>query len=62
MPRLLVVRLLIGLILLEFISSLWLIPLTLEIAGAALLLFLGFSGVYYSMYRSRRYIVERSFR
>ena len=62
MPRLLVVRLLISLILLEFMSSLWLIPLTLEIAGAALLLFLGFSGVYYSMYRSRRYIVQSGFR
>ena len=62
MPRLLVVRVLIGLILLEFLSSLWLIPLTLEIAGAAVVLFLAFSYVYHAMYRSRRYVVEDTIR
>ena len=53
MPRWLVVRILIGLILLELTTSLWLIPLTLKISIAALALFTGFSGLYYWMYRQR---------
>ncbi|MGZ4960445.1 MAG: sulfite exporter TauE/SafE family protein [Methylomonas sp.] len=56
MSRMLVVRTLIALILIELLSSLLLIPLTLEIAAASAGLFLGFSCVYYWMYRSRRYV------
>lgn len=56
MPRLWVVRILIGLILIELISSLILIPLSAEIAITSVALFLGFSCVYYLMYRSRRYL------
>ena len=56
MSRIRVVQTLIFLILLELVSSLLLIPLSWEIAIAALMLFLGFSGVYYRMYRSRRYV------
>jgi uncharacterized membrane protein YfcA len=58
MSRLLVVRTLISLILLELLSSLWLIPLTWLIAGASLGLFAAFSSVYYLMYRSRRYVAD----
>ena len=56
MSRMLVVRVLITLILAELVSSLLLIPLNTEIAIASLALFLGFSSVYYLMYRSRRYV------
>jgi uncharacterized protein len=56
MSRMLVVRVLITLILVELISSLVLIPLSPEIAVASAALFLGFSCVYYLMYRSRRYV------
>lgn len=56
MPRLWVVKILIGLILIELVSSLILIPLSAETAAASAALFLGFSGVYYLMYRSRRYV------
>ncbi len=56
MSRVLVVNTLITLILLELLSSLLLIPLSWDIACAALALFLGFSCVYYAMFRSRRYI------
>ncbi|WP_230874607.1 sulfite exporter TauE/SafE family protein [Methylomonas sp. LL1] len=56
MSRMLVVKTLIALILLELVSSLVLIRLTPEIAAVAALLFLGFSCVYYGMYRSRRYV------
>jgi hypothetical protein len=52
----LVVRVLLGLIMLELLSSLILIPLTWEIAVASVGLFLVFSCLYYGMYRSRRYI------
>jgi hypothetical protein len=40
----------------ELVSSLALIPLSREIAAASAALFLGFSCVYYLMYRSRRYV------
>lgn len=56
MSRMLVVRVLIALILAELFSSLVLIPLNTEIAVASAMLFLGFSCVYYLMYRSRRYV------
>ncbi len=56
MSRMLVARTLIVLILAELVSSLALIPLDREIAAASAALFLGFSCVYYLMYRSRRYI------
>lgn len=56
MSRVLVVRLLLGLIMLELLSSLILIPLTWEIAVASVVLFLGFSCMYYGMYRSQRYL------
>lgn len=56
MSRMRVVRILISLILIELISSLLLIPLTWDIVVAAVAVFLGFSGMYYWMYRSRRYI------
>jgi len=56
MSRRRVVQTLIFLILLELITSLILIPLNFEVASVALMLFLGFSGVYYRMYRSRRYV------
>lgn len=56
MSRLLVVRILLSLILLELLSSLILIPLNWETAAVAIALFLGFSCLYYSMYLSRRYI------
>lgn len=56
MSRLLVVRTLLGLILLELLSSLVLIPLNLEMAVVSIALFLSFSCMYYGMYRSRRYI------
>lgn len=56
MSRMLVVNTLILLILLELASSLLLIHLSTELALAAVVLFLGFSCVYYLMYRSRRYI------
>ncbi|MCK9606568.1 MAG: sulfite exporter TauE/SafE family protein [Methylomonas sp.] len=55
MSRIGVVNTLLSLILLELLSSLLLIPLTLELALASIALFLGFSYVYYSMYRSKRY-------
>jgi len=56
MSRIRVVQTLIFLIALELVSSLLLIPMTWEIATVALMLFLGFTGVYYRMYRSRRYV------
>lgn len=56
MSRMLVVRVLIALILAELVSSLLLIPLSSEVAAASAELFLGFSCVYYLMYRSRRYV------
>ncbi len=56
MSRMLVVRTLILLILAELASSLVLIPLSREIAAGSIALFLGFSCVYYLMYRSRRYV------
>jgi uncharacterized membrane protein YfcA len=56
MSRILVVRTLIVLILAELVSSLLLIPLSREMAAASAVLFLGFSCVYYLMYRSRRYV------
>lgn len=56
MSRLAVVRVLIGLILLELVSSLLLIELKGQIALAALAVFIGFSSLYYAMYRSRRYL------
>lgn len=56
MSRIRVVQTLIFLILIELISSLLLIPLTVGIASASIALFLVFSGVYYLMYRSRRYV------
>lgn len=56
MSRMLVVNTLILLIILELASSLLLIHLSTELALAAVVLFLGFSCVYYLMYRSRRYI------
>lgn len=56
MSRMLVVRTLIMLILAELMSSLALIPMNRQIAASATLLFLGFSCVYYLMYRSKRYV------
>jgi uncharacterized membrane protein YfcA len=56
MSRMLVVRTLIVLILAELVSSLILIPMNLQMAASAAALFLGFSYVYYLMYRSRRYV------
>ena len=56
MSRMLVVRTLIVLILAELVSSVVLIPMSREIAAASAALFLGFSSVYYQMYRSRRYV------
>lgn len=56
MSRALIVKTLIFLILLELISSLLLIPLSGQLASASIALFLGFSSVYYLMYRSRRYV------
>ncbi|MGY6276219.1 sulfite exporter TauE/SafE family protein [Methylomonas sp. MgM2] len=56
MSRIRVVQTLIFLISIELLSSLILIPLTRELAVAASILFLGFSGMYYRMYRSRRYL------
>ncbi|MDO9235682.1 MAG: sulfite exporter TauE/SafE family protein [Aquabacterium sp.] len=56
MSRMLVVRTLIVLILAELISSLLLIPLSPEIAAASTAVFMGFSSVYYLMYRTRRYV------
>lgn len=56
MSRKLVVDILIVLILAELASSLALIPLSLPVASGAALLFLLFSGLYYAMYRSRRYV------
>ncbi|AEG02539.1 sulfite exporter TauE/SafE family protein [Methylomonas methanica] len=56
MSRTAVVKTLLGLILLELLSSLLLIPLTPDLALTSIGLFLGFSCVYYSMYRSKRYI------
>jgi len=56
MSRMLVVRTLIVLILAELASSLMLIPLTREIAAISVALFFGFSGAYYLMYRSQRYV------
>lgn len=56
MSRILVVRTLLSLILLELLSSLILIPLSWEIALASTMLFLSFSCMYYLMYRSRRYV------
>lgn len=56
MPRMAVVNTLIVLILAELASSLALIPLNLAIASGSALLFLVFSGLYYAMYRSRRYV------
>jgi uncharacterized membrane protein YfcA len=55
MSRMTVVRVLIGLILAELLSSLVLIPMTAVMAVGAAGLFVGFSGVYYLMFRSRRY-------
>ncbi|WNV04015.1 sulfite exporter TauE/SafE family protein [Candidatus Methylospira mobilis] len=55
MPRIIIVRVLIGLILAELISSLLLIPLDRATAVGALTLFLVFSGIYYRMSLSRRY-------
>ncbi|MBS1213501.1 MAG: sulfite exporter TauE/SafE family protein [Proteobacteria bacterium] len=55
MPRIRVVQVLIALILAELLSSLLLIPMSVEIALGATAIFLGFSGLYYLMYRSRRY-------
>lgn len=56
MSRIRVVQTLLFLISLELISSLLLIPLNWQIAMSAVVAFLGFSGMYYRMYRSRRYI------
>lgn len=56
MPRLAVVWLLIVLIQAELVSSLLLIPLDRATAGGALAGFLGFSLLYFLMYRSRRYV------
>lgn len=56
MSRLLVARTLIVLILAELASSLALIPLDKEIAISSAALFMGFTFVYYLMYRSRRYV------
>lgn len=56
MSRTGVVKTLLGLIMLELLSSLLLIPLTRELALASIGLFLGFSCVYYAMYRSKRYL------
>lgn len=56
MSRSLVVRTLIVLILAELVSSLVLIPFNREIAAGSVGLFLGFSWLYYLMYRSRRYV------
>nr|WP_305888700.1 sulfite exporter TauE/SafE family protein [Methylomonas sp. SURF-2] len=56
MSRVAVVYTLLGLIGLELLSSLLLIPLTAQLSLAAIALFLAFSCVYYSMYRSRRYL------
>ena len=56
MSRIMVVRILIGLIIAELVSSLVLIPLTGPTAVGALALFLGFSCLYYLMYRSSRYL------
>ncbi|MGR8930300.1 MAG: TSUP family transporter [Gammaproteobacteria bacterium] len=56
MSRIRVVQVLIFLILVELISSLLLIPMSGEIVAAAVISFLGFSSLYYLMYRSRRYI------
>ncbi len=56
MSRMTVVWVLIFLILAELVSSLLLIPLNREIALASLGIFLSFTGVYYLMYRSRRYV------
>lgn len=56
MSRVAVVYTLLGLIGLELLSSLILIPLTPQLGLAAIALFLGFSCVYYSMYRSKRYL------
>jgi uncharacterized membrane protein YfcA len=58
MSRMLVVWTLIVLILAELLSSLILIPLSTEVAILSALLFLAFSGVYYLMYRSRRYCLS----
>ncbi|WNV06880.1 sulfite exporter TauE/SafE family protein [Candidatus Methylospira mobilis] len=55
MPRIIIVRVLIGLILAELISSLLLIPLDRATAVGALVLFLAFSGIYYRMSLSQRY-------
>lgn len=56
MSRMLVVRTLLVLILAELVSSVALIPISVDIAAAAAVVFLGFSMVYYLMYRSRRYV------
>ncbi len=55
MSRIMVVRVLLFLIIAEFISSLILIPLNGEIAIGAVVIFLAFSSVYYLMSRSHRY-------
>lgn len=60
MSRTAVVYTLLGLIGLELLSSLMLIPLTVQLSLAAIALFLTFSCVYYGMYRSRRYLDRTS--
>lgn len=56
MSRTAVVKTLLGLILLELLSSLLLIPLTRELVLISTGLFISFSCVYYAMYRSKRYL------
>ncbi|HID99960.1 MAG TPA: sulfite exporter TauE/SafE family protein [Thiotrichaceae bacterium] len=52
LSRLTIVRILITLIAVEFISSLLLIPLTMAVITSGLITFLVFSGLYYWMYRT----------